>query len=72
MTMIVGRRRIEVGRVLSVVSIASKPRSVLGWLYTFTRSSDSPGNSTVPADTSLEELRMGCMVGVESGVDVYT
>lgn len=63
--MMVGRRRMEVGRVLSVVSIASKPRRVFGWLYTLTRRSSSPGKPTVPADTSLEEVRMGWIVGLK-------
>ena len=57
----VGERRIEWGRFLSVASMASNPSKVRGWLYTLTSNSWMPYMITTQEDTSLELLVMGWM-----------
>lgn len=46
----------DVGKSLSIETISSKPRKVVGWLYTLTMSISVLLIFTVLADTSLEEL----------------
>lgn len=63
-TRMVGRSRMDVGRVLITDSMASKPRKVVGGLYTLTRRAVTPAVNTVQAVTSLDGLSMGWMVGL--------
>lgn len=59
--MTVGRWRIELGRDLNVLSMASKPSKVRGWFYTFTISICRSSFLMTHADMSREVLVMGWM-----------